>query len=518
MFGKKLLSIISLLFVGSQILKVSAAVAPGLPDCPASFTLESSTTECTVTGSTTYYCIKDNVIFGLTSDSATTACEEKITSGIHAFESASEPTTNSKINIGNTGTAPSVPGNLAIYTCNRKSCTRTFGYIKYNSNYYLLGKSGSSDAGIVSDLTAITTEAGCSGKVGNIVKVGDETEASVCINESKAIQIPSSGSADDNYIMDNANGNEFNGQSGASTKSIVINAIKGAITYVAPTNGDYCVESFKITESKSAFCTGTSCDTYFNCASELCEEIKLVDSCKRNVSCKLSTGAFSDCTSGDYIVVKSLSDGNGLQVSTEGTGTLYKCTGPTSCAIVQDDEFIPGYYKNAGDTSSPSLPYISCPTKTTCKPITLSGTECAAGNIGEIKLIGDKASICLGTGISVDLTTITTAVKYFMNMDVSNNSVFISNKLSGNKYAVMKLENGNVQIIKESNLVSSPPKPFQYTESTKYKIYESRHQDICAAQVSIVEFKLDTCSEDDIAYYSKDDPYEWPIGTTFTFE
>jgi len=130
---------------------------------------------------------------------------------------------------------------------------------------------------------------------------------------------------------------------------------------------------------------------------------------------------------GNYIADKTT---NALVTTVDGPGDLYTCVGTGKvCEKTAAADLKVGYFLNAGDTSTSTVPYIKCKSTTTtdangnestsidCSAIAVSGSACSATTIGS--LIKDDTStikLCVSASSAVALTG--TSTKYVMSINV----------------------------------------------------------------------------------------------------
>jgi len=148
MFGKKVLSIVALLYTATQLVSGTSVDAPVIGECPLSYT---STTECTSTGEAVTYCYRDNTLFGFSSgNSAMATCDIKLgllTSRVNFINIGTADITNINNSLAELGDGISIE-RVVIYDCDDSSCERISGIVKKNSaNYYKIGISNSDNTG-----------------------------------------------------------------------------------------------------------------------------------------------------------------------------------------------------------------------------------------------------------------------------------------------------------------------------------------------------------------------------------
>jgi len=280
-------------------------------------------------------------------------------------------------------------------------------------------------------------------------------------------------------------------------------------TCSSSTDANYCTtENGEIISTIVGFCKDVGgckegAPTYGCNESGVCTR-DVVDSTCQKAKCLYDGNTNAGCGVGDFVVVTA--DGNGHTVilddpSSVTHGVLYKCNSSNTCSIIDSGEFEVGYYKNAGSVNNK---YIKCTAADDCLPVAVSEGSCTNENIGELILSGNEVSICLDEGVPFKLDEV--EEKHFMNLNVSNNVPFTT--VTGDKYGVVKVKETEVHMLKETITATTPAKMYKYTDA-EYKIYDSRHADICVSGKKIVEFKLDSCPADGVTYYSLSRTHTW---------
>jgi len=232
----------------------------------------------------------------------------------------------------------------------------------------------------------------------------------------------------------------------------------------------------------------------------------VVDSSCQKAKCLYDDNTNAGCEAGDFVVVTTDATGQtGILDDPSGTpGELYKCTAHGLCDVIKSDEFKVGYYKNAGSVNNK---YIKCTAANNCLPVAVSEGSCTNANIGELILSGNAVSICLDKDVSFKLDEVEDEEEHFMNLNVSANVPFTK---VASKYGVVEVKETEVHMLKETITASTPAKMYKYTDA-EYKIYikGGKDVDICKLNNDIVEFKLDSCSEDGVTYYSLSRKHTW---------
>ena len=171
-----------------------------------------------------------------------------------------------------------------------------------------------------------------------------------------------------------------------------------------------------------------------------------------------------------------------------------------------------GYFKNV-ETTHTEVPYISCE-KGVCngyKP----GTEadCTSKNPGDIiNPTGTNYVFCVKEGaskIEVPLTTGSNA-KYMVGAkDSFDTNPFSAVALNG-YYIVVDVSGTDVVVHTQDK------KKYRYTDASQ-KIYDSKNDEGASASVcknpggTIVEYTIDSCADDDYDYYSQGTPKTWTL-------
>lgn len=471
MFGKKLLSIICVLFVG-QFSRVSATYTKSLPVCG---TTQSSCDGTTYSAGATYFCVDDNKIYGM---DGTDACQGKLEDGVHLFVYTSE----TGITEATIGENASDVNKLIAYNCSNGVCQQTSGYFKNASNTYYNVNTSSGDA-------TVTTKTGatdCTGKIGELISNGGGIY--LCLDSDKSILTYKSDG-------DPANGNflvtSFS-VDGTPKTNAVVKANNSYVIYDELYNGEEdCVNEDKEIQKRDVnWCASDTCN-YYDCAAGTCTDITA-----RNPTCNPTVP--SNCGEGYYLY-----HADGRLVSANGeTGTLYLCnTGGAACKIVAEvndsqhtNTPIPkGYLINADTENFATVPFFKC-TEGACTAIALttSSTDCTGKAIGDLIYTTSESintySVCTATSGDPIITlatynsgtkTITNKVnnkKYLISVKYDNRNVF-GEAASGESdfiYASTEITDGSITTIENEGR-------YVYTTSTSAEIKERGNNDICAA-------------------------------------
>jgi len=261
MFGKKILSVVSVLFLGSQI--AIAAVPRNNPNDYMSKRVATDLDNCTTdekgyiedAGITpTTYCLDGTSIYGILNSN-----KKQMGDAVLIFESNGSLVEPSNVENSN---------DYSMYICNSDNvCARTYGYVKKNESTYLAIKKDNTGADSTSADTPGTT-AGCT--VGALFT---EMSVKICIDDGKSVSFAD---GPGNYFMTNVG--EGTGQTiftatGADTKEKMVLDVR-ANTIVLNTvynDAEYCsYENNGLINGKTHFCSGTILENLYNCVDGLC--------------------------------------------------------------------------------------------------------------------------------------------------------------------------------------------------------------------------------------------------------
>lgn len=488
MIGKRLLNIVSLLFVGR-------ALAVQLRSCDAVKESAFDPTICSGSNAVISYCIHtDNKIYEVTNRNPTEfACNElPVGEGIKVFEG------DNGVNL-ETGTV-SIDSNLAMYVCGNDSvCVKTIGYAKISSGYFKIeesGGAGTSGSGAVEnggDCSASSTN----GKYDTINNV-------VCLDgASKKAGFSSPG----NYILSTTDtGSIFGIPEGKD--GIVLTATSNVIYYNKLfTQTDYCVDATtkKIDVRTSQICGTSGCENYFTCTAGVCEDTTSDDygvcTSQPQPTCNLSVP--STCGAGYYLA------GAGPSLVTEIDGTpkdLYHCNGSTRCDKITENIPI-GYLVNSDAINNANIPFINCYKdggEIKCIPINVTAVECSeAGTLFKTASGPVTYNICLDGSHSA--TKATQAESYLMN--AVNTLGVVETK--ANNFVIIDIDtDGNITVPLKN---PQNDKKYKFANAEKRIITEDS-LDIdtyCPSGLSsLTEYKLNKCTDDGVAdedsvYYYK---------------
>jgi len=516
--SKKLLSLISILFVGSQsISTVRAAAADSLIGCE-SITEYAGTCDGAI--DTDKYCILGNKIYQIAVADGCKTHGTQLGNGVYGFENDS--TGGSLVfNNGIAGVTITDEDKLSLYQCiydvpNGIVCTRTYGYFTDGTKYYTVGKDGND----MKDNSGgnVFNSASCS-SIGDAGILFGGAAPKLCINGSNDVQFVTD-STITNYFVKNNAGNIFNNADDVALinkKYIIVQASKNAFTLV-DRGYDYCDGSNEVAiETFKEICGNGDDDNPCGGVNPIFETVNGLIT--RSTSCRIKpTGEASNCHAGYYVLNVSVIDGEGyyeLQ-AVDVDGTLYHCTGENTCTVIGD--YKKGYYKNKAATSATSTTdaYIKCDdTKEKCKVIATADDCTNAGNI-----VFDSNSgvykLCLDQGAAVTPIAINTGVsdvKQFVSLE--NDNVF-GNSQSG-KYISVVAKNGNVVVETVGTVADvNSAKKYLYTNKNYEQQSKQAGEDafkasVCATGEVIVEFKKDsTSSTTNSIIYEKKGTHKWP--------
>jgi len=321
MFGKKILSVVSVLFLGSKI-----AIAAAVPRATGAITIDAcdnigngiATTTCVNGETATSLCIKDNKIYSY--DNSVTTCNtgtvHTLSSSLNVVSLTAETTVTAE-NLS--GTPYSDGTKLAIFDCDASTCKQTYGYVTDGSKYYEVSHNVASKEVNADQYVESATD--CSANVGKLIKFNDRVY--LCIDVAKSVELKNDGTGE-NYLMANENGNIFSAAESADYPKLVVKQGAKAITFNnLYTDEEYCVYDSNLIMSRiDQFCVGNILDNLYNCDEGKCQV----------------TG--SPIGAGSYIVADK-----------NGDLGLYTCTGEGPVNCVKDDGSLNGI-KVVSDTEN----------------------------------------------------------------------------------------------------------------------------------------------------------------------
>jgi len=475
MFAKKFLSFIGTLFMGSQLLSgVMATAADDLPIC----TGITTETVCIKNGSTGHYCVMNGNIYGQVS-SGLEACEEKFTSGIHIFDGA-----GTKVDLS--GSDSVTTEDLVMYDCDGGKCTRTYGYVLYNGNYYTIGADGNDVADSVTNTQCTDSD------VGTLVL---DDDVFLCLSEGqKTQQKIDESTAVKYYLLENKAGNNFNNAGDYPEKHIVVKASENIYSYVG-NDWDYCeLENNEIKPTFKDYCENEGeedCAKITECTDGICTRTPAPQCVMR-----IGNDESSDClTEGYYIGTLS---GDDVTLTTNATPSkLFKCSNKQNCVEIKDAAFKVGYYKFAGQKNK----YISCPSEGSCVAVDVFTTSptngCKGMEVGDIIKVSGTYKLCLSGDVTDGIVLNPTQSEPTSGLiDVSSEGIVFGQK--ADYYVTIDFSNGNALL--STKLTENIPK-YKYTGKTMV-VAARQEEAVCTAPTTIIEFKLDE-SQTTHNYYKK---------------
>jgi len=512
--SKKLLSLISILFVGSQsISTVRAAAADSLIGCE-SITEYAGTCDGAI--DTDKYCILGNKIYQIAVADGCKTHGTQLGNGVYGFENDS--TGGSLVfNNGIAGVTITDEDKLSLYQCiydvpNGIVCTPTFGYFAVGNNYYTVGSNGN-DKNDNSSSNAFDS-ASCNSKE-DAGKLYDSSAPKLCIDGTNDVVFVESEGVITNYFVKNNAGNIFNNAGNDATnnkKYIIVQASKNAFTLV-DRGYDYCAGSNEVAiETFKEICGNGNDDNPCGSSNPIFETVDGLIT--RSTSCRIKpNNEASNCHTGYYVLNVGVIDSDGyyeLQ-AVDTDGTLYHCTDENACTVIGD--YKKGYYKNKAATSATSTTdaYIKCDsTEDKCRVIATTATDCT--NAGDIVFDSESGvyKLCLDKGEAVtpiDINAGVSDVKQFVSLDNAN--VFGVQKTG--KYISVVAKNGNVVVetVADGEALASAKK-YLYTNE-KYE--QKPKASVCVPEAVIVEFKKDSTSTIDSIIYEKKGTHKLPAAS-----
>lgn len=426
MFGKKLLSIVSLLFLGSQLSKVSAEcnwdggmtingetpTCTGLTGCTDDeygyyykaatagsvtnvMVKVKSATECDIVQAAGYYIGKDDTYYKV--DTTNLAAAVDTSAQIENNESGSGPYKCENAN----DVGKLYYNSDAINICVAAATGKPFG----EGNYFL-----------------ITEGSGTSGLLGGAASVV------VSLVDTDAIKVVT---PDDSLVVSEITGDISNASGGENT-SVVPNdlIVLDSDSKVKNTFDceDFCLDKTtrKLLERKPEYCNSeTECVGYYTCDDGVCEDKSIIypprfgggneQTCDTN-ALLIAGGEACAGRAGDYYFIASAAGkteanlADALTITVGTTGYLHKCTiaanGDSSCG---EETGLAGYFVSQNDGGD-GITYIQCTPAnagaTVCKGlmdapavITSAITACGSGS-GKLEdgayINGDDYIVCSG--------------------------------------------------------------------------------------------------------------------------
>ncbi|ORX43939.1 hypothetical protein BCR36DRAFT_415295 [Piromyces finnis] len=507
MFAKKLLSVVSCLFLGSQLISVANADAIELPGC--SFDISGCSGSIEASSEDTFCIGTDDVIYKYTD----TECNGKLESGVYVFDKDTKKIPSSVEGVDES--------KLVMYDCD-STCAQINGYAKIGSSYYKVLNDDSSNDEITQfdDVSSYL--------------VHDGQNAKACKNDSESSIEVDTSVTDEDYCVDS--------NTSKITKRKVQYCTAGVECddYYKCVNGENCEKTNNSypprgTGEPIPTCNPTSTDDAVYCASgsvvsggnlytcsgesdEACTPDESVSglivsaeddnlyTCTEGKDCEITdiSGYLIDsksklykCTSGADCSFKNSS---GYLINPQDH-KLYQCTGGADC---EENSSIIGYLVNA-ITNGDSDPYIECAATSTegehdCDVIEQpSGTCTNAGDLIYITSggVGRKRSVSYKVCIDDETSNaVGDEGSYFVKSDAIN--VFTDKAVAGYFNAIDIDDKGNVVL----NTVKD-----KYKYAINYKIYAKGASEICpegSFSESAKEFTLKVVEGDAVNYYEEE--------------
>jgi hypothetical protein len=376
MFSKKLLSLVALLFVGSQVTFVSAACTPTVgADCTL-----AEESDCTPN---TYNYVSNKLI----KFTANNACKIENTPGYYKTSDGNFYSIAS----GGTVAALGTEGNISsVSDCVAGNLINGGSFcVEASVSTHAIPMDGDGKLYLAVDTAAGLLNGVNNGKI--VVKSVPNGFEVVTLEGGKNYLVVDTGKLlgdknNDIIVIDNT--------------SAIVAGIDGI---------DYCVDkNWNVYERKTGLCKAVvadgdeDCTKYYNCSSgKACEESS--ENIKRGNDCIPTAG--NSCPKGYYLV----KGGEYVINSNVADGTLFYCDGKNNCVDKKTAETAPlGYLVNAGDSGDE--PYIVCTSSTSCKLATIGGScvesqTDGAATYGGLYDSGNKLCIFSGGEKYIDTTT-----------------------------------------------------------------------------------------------------------------
>jgi len=243
---------------------------------------------------------------------------------------------------------------------------------------------------------------------------------------------------------------------------------------------------------------------------ELTQDISYMVTVEKDVSNGFNIVVGEEVPVGNYIV-----DADSKIKTVSGGATLIQCTSEAgNCATPSP---LPvGFLRNELYATDTAVPYIKCQSGS-CTAISPGvESDCSGKKAGEIVKIESVFNICIEDGIEVPLTE-DTPIKYMVKInndpeytDVSPFSTLVGTDNTLNDKYVM------VDVGTDATLHALESKKYRYANA-KQRIYDSSSEEganvnggICTYTGNmIIEFTIDYCSGDANDYYTKGDSIIW---------
>jgi len=489
MFNKKILGLVGLLFIGSQ-------VSASINECTTEQNLLDDP-DCVGKG----YCLYGGKIFNYGND-----CKLGVTNKVLFVDDTGREVDLESVTATTSGQF------LNMYYCDSNSCDVTKGYVKNGNNYFLINEEG---IAVQSDISATA----CTGHVGELISVVtkkggvDVTEVSLCLTQDKSVILDENDG--DSYLAFNLDDLAL-ATGGVNTKVVITKKPNVLlVNKLYSTSGEpecYDSTNAKIMPRIDNFCEGANCDKYYKCNNGVCT--LQTSSCPRDddgdndaanekgsgtttPTCD-PTKEDNKCEEGYYLYSKGLIVTNGVD------GELYHCEekevggGAEKREVIIEctdvKEVSTGYFKNTAYDSkiaakdvNHNAQYIKCTSTgtgtVTCEAITVDEGSCSVDGLVYLDESSGNINLCLESkgvnSISIQLTGSDPNDKdYFIKVGGTGN-IFGS----GVNYTLVTVNNGSV--FKSSN---SDGVLYKYA-GNNYEVLE-RSAGICKYDGRLYEFGL----------------------------
>jgi len=451
MFSKKILGLVGLLFIGSQ-------VSADIIECVDRVKNANVVEGCLVEDS---YCRVGKEIYNFGSivvEQIEEDCKVKVTDEVLFFNENGRKVDLSNINITE-GDAE-----LKMYYCNGISCAATKGYVK-NTNGDFLIKSGKA---LLASPVTVDSATTCTGNVGKLVSVtvsGDTPRKDIylCLTENKSVQL-NDVSAEGSYLVSSSPSDDLNLDAADNTKYVITKEANILLVNILYTTGNepHCYDDSdaSIMPRIENYCEKENCNEYYVCnAGECTLQMNVCPGGTPNTNPRPTCDPTesTNCDEGYYL------HSEGLIVTDGNEGILYHCEqkevvegakkrtdAERSIECTQVTPIPTGYFKNTAYNSadeSHNAQYIECNAKT-CKAITVTETTCKDGLVykddgGNIHLCLDSNNSDKGSSISIELTDNEVNGNYFIKVNRVSSVFYIADGIE-NKYTIVTVNSGSV--------------------------------------------------------------------------
>jgi len=482
MFGKKLLSLVSLLFLGSKFATVSAdcttTYSGGLlinEECDIGYYLINkagngllasvASNECVGETCTLVYCSENDNSTTCTPKASVTGLVTYGLDGTTILEcTAGQCSVKTASESGCTGALAGgiISGGSKLCITAENSSEKDFSYSVTNNSYYYITVA-------IGSTTVFTGPDEVSGNAKKVL---------VRIGNGIAELITAFGDRTTNYLA-------HDGSDEIAIKYDGVDTISKNVLITG--DEEYCVDDNTkvITERSPNFCTNglanVNCDKYYLCDSGVCQDKTTTIDARQEVTCNNNgINGITTCDDGDYYITVTgqvtLKDGT-------GAGDLVECKATADPSIIQCNKKtdIIGYLKNADGTNASTIPYIKCSAKNdgtaTCEAIGQpSESACTDSTAGTGKLIYNSVyKICIDGTHSVDIENASVAGSYLI--DASKDSAFEHAGVKNIYSVVAKIGGGNA--------IRKPQdgKKYIYVKTTTKQVFEKGEtgaSDLCS--------------------------------------